>query len=181
MDSAFLFIVPFRWWTLLIDRQAREIDLFSSFHLPFLCQYEEEDLSESIKKKKKKKEPDSWKFTTLGIFLIVVGDGWILRMRAWNLQKDPSVFVYRRVVVRRGTRIFGILKFYIPSVFLFPYEYRRSGKYFILVVGKVARSKSVFNWSSLVQDLTERTRAFPLFSFFSGASVSVNLLELKNT
>lgn len=73
MDSAFLFIVPFRWWTLLIDRQAREIDLFSSFHLPFLCQYEEEDLSESIKKKKKKKEePDSWKFTTLGIFLMIL-------------------------------------------------------------------------------------------------------------
>lgn len=102
------------------------------------------------------------------------------------MQKDRSIcflfIVERWLVDWLGGREIGILKFYISSVFSFPY--RRSGKYIILVVGKAVK-KCFQLRASLVQDLTEATRAFPLFSFsfffLFGARVSVNSVELKNT
>lgn len=90
--------------------------------------------------------------------------------------------VERWLVDWLGGREIGILKFYISSVF---------------VPSLTEEVESILFWSwaklekcfqlraSLVQDLTEATRAFPLFSFsfffLFGARVSVNSVELKNT
>lgn len=102
------------------------------------------------------------------------------------VQKDRSIcflfIVERWLVDWLGGREIGILKFYISSVF---------------VPSLTEEVESILFWSwaklekcfqlraSLVQDLTEATRAFPLFSFsfffLFGACVSVNSVELKNT
>lgn len=101
------------------------------------------------------------------------------------VQKDRSIcflfIVERWLVDWLGGREIGILKFYISSVFPSLTEEVES-----ILFWSWAKLEKCFQLrTSLVQDLTEATRAFPLFSFsfffLFGACVSVNSVELKNT
>lgn len=82
------------------------------------------------------------------------------------VQKDRSIcflfIVERWLVDWLGGREIGILKFYISSVFSFPY--RRSGKYIILVVGK---ARKVFSTACVFGPRFDRGNAcIPTFFFF---------------